>query len=297
MRTGTAREILAYIDSVERSLRGGVTEPTETWPFVAYVQDRIARLEESWRRLGLDVRAMSYHGASALHEVLAGFGWSDPKGTGYRHWYEFSHGQAVCSRHLIENALWHAGIPFADIYPDEAVDVELLPDEPCPTCRLDVTPLPLRGGRICPWCDTWLAGPVKVRSRPACTAISAKTGLPCGRPPKAGSAICPAHDPLNLEANRVRLQQHRNSHFLPAEPLAAWLRDLVAARGGYAAAASQLATSGQVVRDICAGGQRSVTPRVAERMLSAHRRRNPGDATPALKQLWPDRAGSERTTA
>jgi hypothetical protein len=72
------------------------------------------------------------------------------KGTpvvGHTDWFE---------RHTVEDALFHAGVPFGDLYPEIAAaeDVALEPDAWCPWCRATRTPI----GGLCPWCE-WRCGP------------------------------------------------------------------------------------------------------------------------------------------
>lgn len=59
-------------------------------------------------------------------------------------------------RDIVEDALDHAGVPFADLYPEIAAadEVELEPETWCPACREHRTPI----DGLCPF-DDWRIGP------------------------------------------------------------------------------------------------------------------------------------------
>lgn len=59
-------------------------------------------------------------------------------------------------RDIVEDALHHAGIPFAELYPEiaEAEEVELEPAKWCPNCQEERTPI----NGICAFCN-WRIGP------------------------------------------------------------------------------------------------------------------------------------------
>lgn len=64
---------------------------------------------------------------------------------------------AMYARHVVEEALFNAGVPFEDLYPEIAAEeqVEIEPKRWCCGCRETVTPI---GGQ-CPWCSKRLALP------------------------------------------------------------------------------------------------------------------------------------------
>jgi hypothetical protein len=145
---------------------------TEMIPAKPFADLLNARVEFWERRLSAD-GLPSDRGATV--RVAHEFGWTDGE-SGIRRLYRLrfrtlesttgrsKHSKGVRKisiaetfrRDLVEDALHHAGIQFADLYPDIAAaeDLELEPSKWCCGCREERTPI----NGVCPFCE-WRLGP------------------------------------------------------------------------------------------------------------------------------------------
>ena len=123
------------------------------------------------RRLGQIAARADTEFRGAVEALVYELGWDTPTlNAGIRKLYRFRHQLMSGSRggvkgsrpadtfprETVEEALYHAGVMFDDIYPEIAAeeDVELEPDAFCHGCRDQVIPI----DGCCPWCD-WRTGP------------------------------------------------------------------------------------------------------------------------------------------
>lgn len=138
------RDVLAHIDQVLYSTRR-YHEPIDVGPFLDWADRRMEQLRRDLDNLpAVETR----EALPILVQFVGLLGWEEE--SGQRRLYRWRHDNVggLAERADVEDALWNAGVPVDDIYPD--LDAETDGDTRwCSACRDDVVT-----DLVCPWCGT-----------------------------------------------------------------------------------------------------------------------------------------------
>jgi len=216
-------------------------EPIDVAPFLAWCANRETRIR---RELGSEHGIADGKQTNHRERLVTELGWTIEAGTRRLHrWTHPDQGDGfsgLVERAVIEDALHHAGVQFADVYPDLDDDDQGEQTEAyCNRCHDTVTAI----DGICPWCETAVAAEKPTRmycpredamSYPNLEGDCWRCGgelradvpwIPCAcgcgtmihRFDRWGRSITysKGHQPKNT----------RDSKSVDAAPFAAWLRD------------------------------------------------------------------------